>query len=320
MFPAAVRSPPVELHALLTAWQTDPLALVALAVDLGVAAWYVMAVRRLAGRGRQWSRWRTLAFLGGLAVVVVAVNSGVASYDDSVFSVHVVQHLLLMSTAPPLLALGAPVTLALQAGKRPTTTRLLWILHSVPVRVISHPAVALGLATVTMYAYFLTPIYRFSLAHPLFHDYTHLHFLVAGCLYWWPLVGLDPMANRIGYPARMALLGVAIPFNTFLGIAIMNQSQPIAAAHTLADTHTGGALLWGLGELFTLAALAIIFVAWMHADEREAARADRGATRDPRRTSFWEASFGPGGPPVLGGEPPTRATDTKADVKALGDG
>ncbi|MGH9065831.1 MAG: cytochrome c oxidase assembly protein [Acidimicrobiales bacterium] len=272
---AVVRSPAVRVQVLLTHWQTEPLALVALAVTVAFGAAYLVAIRRLQARGRGWSRWRTASFLGGLAIIVVAVDSGVAAYDDSVFTVHVVQHLLLMSMAPPLLGLGASLTLALQTTARPVKTRILKVLHSPPLQLLANPGVAVALGLGTMYAYFLTGIYPFSVHHPLFHDYTHLHFLVVGCLYWWPILSVDPMPRRLGFGARMGMLAVTVPFNAFLGIAIMNMSRPIASVHTLADTHAGGALLWGFSELFTLAALAVVFTQWSRAEERKAARDDR---------------------------------------------
>lgn len=73
----------------------------------------------------------------------------------------------------------------------------------------------------------------------------------------------------------MGMVLAAIPFNAFLGIAIMNMSHPISPAHTLSDTHAGGGLLWGLGEIFTLAALGVLFVGWSKEEERKAVREDR---------------------------------------------
>lgn len=276
----AVLSPPVRLHQLLFAWQTDPLDLASVGILVLVAVAYLWGVRRQTQRGRHWPAARTASFLGGLLLVVVAVDSGVASYDDSVFFMHVIQHLLLMSAAPPLLALGAPMTLWLQAMPRRGKSVLLAVLHSKIVSFLTHPAVAFTVGMGTMYLYFLTPLYAISERHPLFHDYTHLHFLLAGCLYWWPIVGLDPMPRRLSYPARLAMLGLAIPFNAFLGVAIMNMSHSIdPAIHTLSDTHTGGAILWGFGELFTILGLAAVFVQWAGAEERLARRADRAASR-----------------------------------------
>src|SRR5579884_4131648 len=145
-------SPPVHVHQLLTAWQWRfwP-ADVALAVIIAVGAVYLWGVRRLHARRRRWPVRRAASFGAGLVVMVVAVMSGVASYDTSVFTVHVIQHLMLMMVAPPLLAMGAPVTLALQASSRPTQTGLLAVLRSSPVAVISMPLVAAGLYYAAMY-------------------------------------------------------------------------------------------------------------------------------------------------------------------------
>lgn len=287
-------SPPVRVRVLfLTGWQSDPLVLVAYGIMFALAALYVLGIWRLASRGRHWSNWRTASFLSGLLVVVISIGSGVGYYDDYVFTDHVVQHLLLMSMAPPLLALGAPITLLLQTSARKVKSVTLRILHSRPVRVISHPAVTLALAVGTMYVYFLTPLYPYSLAHPLFHDYTHLHFLLVGCLYWWPLVGVDPMPSRLSYPARLGALGVAIPFNAFLGVVIMNMSQTIAPQHTLADTHMGGAVMWAFSEVFTIGAIAILFSRWSRSDEREAARLDRRSLHGPAAVTEGSRALSP---------------------------
>lgn len=278
MFPADVISPPVEIHALLTAWQTDTLSLVSLAIELALAAWYVVSVRRLAARGRAWSRWRTASFLSGIALVIIAVQSGLASYDDEVFWVHVIQHLLLMNFAPILLALSAPVTLALQASGRPTQRVLLGVLHHPVVEAITNPFVVVITAYGTMLVYFLSPFYNFSLEHPLVHDLTHLHFLISGCLFWWLIVGRDPSRWRLSHPAKLGLLAVGIPVNAILGVSLSGATVSIAPHfHTLGDTHVGGSILWVVGELTSLIALGIVLYQWMQYEEREAIRADRRA-------------------------------------------
>ena len=99
--------------------------------------------------------------------MVIAVQSGLASYDDEVFAVHVVQHLLLMNFAPILYALSAPVTLALQASSRPTQQRLLKVLHHPVVEFVTNPVFVVLVTYGTMIVYFLTPFYNFSLEHPL---------------------------------------------------------------------------------------------------------------------------------------------------------
>ena len=269
-------SPPIKVHTLLTGFPTDGLSLVTLAIELGLAAWYVVSVRRLAKRGRHWSPWRTASFLGATFLVVVAVQSGLAAYDDQVFAAHVVQHLLLMNFAPILYALSAPVTLALQASDRPTQQKLLKVLHNPVVEFVTNPGLVVIVTYGTMIAYFLTPFYNFSLEHPLVHDLTHLHFLVSGSLFWWLVVGRDPSRWRLSYPAKLGFLAVGIPVTAVLGVSLTGAHDSIAPLfHTVADTQRGGSILWIVGELTTFVAMAVIVYQWMRFEEREAVRADR---------------------------------------------
>lgn len=271
-------SPVVHLHPLLTDWQTGWLSFVSLAIELAVAIGYVVFTRRLGARGRHWSHWRTVSFLAGILTIVIAAQSGLASYDDSVFKIHVIQHLLLMNVAPILLALGAPVTLVLQAGGRSTQQRVLKVLHNRFVEIITNPVFVLVIFSVTMVGYFLTPFYQFSLEHPLLHELSHLHFLIAGCLYWWLVVGIDPSRWRLSFPMKLGFLAVDIPVGTLLGLGLTQSRISIAPQfHSLTDTHAGGATLWIMGELFTFLAMGIVIIQWMRADVREAARADRRA-------------------------------------------
>jgi len=269
-------SPPIRFHTLLTGWQTDSLSLVALAIEVTLAIWYVVSVRRLANRGRHWSPWRTASFVAATVLVIIAVQSGLASYDDQVFAAHVVQHLLLMNFAPILYALSAPVTLALQASDRRTQQRLLKVLHHPVVEFVTNPVFVVFMAYVTMIVFFLTPFYNLSLEHPLLHDLTHLHFLVSGCLFWWLVVGRDPSRWRLSYPAKLGILAIGIPVTAVLGVSLTGAHDSIAPLfHSVADTHQGGSILWVVGEITTFVAMAVIVYHWMRFEEREAVRADR---------------------------------------------
>jgi putative copper resistance protein D len=284
MMPADALSPPINVHTLLTAWQGGIGAIVALVIEIALAVWYLTAVRRLRARGRHWSPWRTVSFLAGDVLVVVAVQSGLASYDDSVFAAHVVQHLLLMNFAAICYVLGAPVTLALQSSSRGTQTTLLKVLHHPVVEAATNPIVVVSLAYGTMIAYFLTPLYRLSLEHPWFHELTHIHFLVSGSLFWWLVVGLDPSRWRLSHPVKLGMLAIGIPVTAVLGVVLTGAHASVAAPfHTVADTHRGGAILWVAGELTTLVAMGIVVLQWMRFEEREAIRADRrlDAQEDP---------------------------------------
>jgi putative copper resistance protein D len=284
---ANVVSPGISIHTLLHAWQTGALSIVALVIQVVLALAYLVGVRRLAARGRSWSHWRTASFLAATITVVVAVQSGLASYDDENFSVHVIQHLLLMNMAPILYALAAPMTLALQASSRRTQRRLLKILHHPLVSFVTNPIVAASMVYVTMIAYFLTPFYNFSLEHPLVHDLSHLHFLIAGTIFWWVIVGADPSRWHLSYPAKLGLLATGIPVTAVLGLALTGARTSMAPAfHSAADIRAGGSILWVVGELTMLGAMGLLLYQWMRFDERVAIRADRRADQEAARASL----------------------------------
>jgi putative copper resistance protein D len=260
--------------------------------------------------------------MAGVAVLCVAVVSGLASYDDQVFAVHIIQHLLLMMVAPPLLALGGPVTLAIQAAKRPLQVRIVRLLHHPVVRFLAMPLVGALLYYASMYASLLTSFYPYSLHHDLVHNISHVVMFVIGCLFWWPMVGVDPLPRRLTMPMRLIWMFAGMPFEVFLGVAIMNFSRPIAPEHTLADTHAGGAVFWMASMLITLAAAVVILAQWMRHEERAAARlarvggAEIASVRPARNRDFWAAAWS-----AKAGSPPATTTGATApDPDSLGGG
>jgi putative copper resistance protein D len=242
--------------------------------------WYLAAVRRLVtrsqtGQRRKWSPVRTGCFLAGLAVVALATESGIAASDTTSFSAHVIQHLLLGMLAPVLLALGAPVTLALQASGRVTRRRLLRVLHSPTLSVISHPVTAWLLFGGSMFALYFTHLYAETLTNSWLHLLVHVHFVVAGSLFFWPVVGVDPTPHRLPFAGRLLYVLVALPFHTIIGVALVTQRKLIAPGLTLTDQQTGAGILWSAGEALGLIAMFVVVWQWMAAEEREAARHDR---------------------------------------------
>jgi putative copper resistance protein D len=269
-----------NMHTALTAWQSGPFSIAVAVVLVGLAYWYLRADWRLASRGRRWPERRTLAFVAGLVAVDLALQSPVATFTGSYFEAHVTQHLLLMVIAPPLLALGAPSTLLLQTSNRAVKTRWLAILRSRPFAIATYPMLVWFLYFGVMFAFFLTPLINFGMEHMAVMDAFNVAFLLAGLLYWWPVVGLDPIVHwRMGYGTKLAALSLGVPFEAFLGVAIMSLRTPIASMYTLSSTHSGGALLWAATELAIFIGLIPVFVQWMRADERAAARADARANR-----------------------------------------
>jgi cytochrome c oxidase assembly factor CtaG len=273
---------------LLLGWSFDPLVTVGL---LAAAIAYLQARRRLVASGVAWPRRRTAYFLSGIGALAVALLSPVEAYDTALFSVHVAQHMLLTMVAAPLLALGAPVTLALRVAKGRTRRRMVRVLHSPPLRVIGHPLVAWVLFTLSLYGLYFSPLFDLTLRQPLAHDLVHLHFLGAGLLFWWPLVGLDPSRWRLPHIARLLFVFLMVPFHAFLGVAIMNSGRVLAPTletfqrswgpTPLADQQVGGAILWGAGDLIALGAVLGILVSWASYEEKVVAvREDRRLARE----------------------------------------
>ncbi|HXW78192.1 MAG TPA: cytochrome c oxidase assembly protein, partial [Acidimicrobiales bacterium] len=296
---------PFNLHTALTAWQSSPFSIAVAVAVVALGYWYLRADWRLAARGRRWPGRRTISFLAGLVAIDLALQSPVATFTGSYFEAHVTQHLLLMVIAPPLLALGAPSTLLLQTSGRATKTRWLAVLHSRPFAIATYPVTVWFFYFGAMFAFFLSPLINYAMLHMALMDAINLAFLLAGCLYWWPIVGLDPIAHwRMGYGTRIAALALGVPFEAFLGVAIMSLHAPIASMYSLSSTHSGGALLWAATELATFIGLIPVFFMWARAEERAGARADARADRAARAAQQAEMS-GPG--PVPAGAVPTRA-------------
>ncbi len=254
---------------------------------------YLRGVACLRARGDAWPWGRTITFcVLGLGTVALALLSGLATYDTSLFGVHMVQHMLLSMVATVFLALGAPVTLALRTLPQRPRAWLLALLHSRFARLVTFPLIPWLLFVGSPFALYFSGWYPATLAHPLLHELVHVHFLVVGSLFFWPLLGIDPVPGRVSHPFRMLMLTATLPFHAFLGIAIMSVPDSgnglIARDHYLAihtvkeavfQQQVAGGLLWSSGDIIGLMFLIIVLAQWMQASDREAAREDRRLDR-----------------------------------------
>jgi putative copper resistance protein D len=278
---------PPSVAGLLLGWSFEPAILLPLVV---VAVAWVWAVRRVdsAHPANPVPRIRTVAFLGGLAAIVVALLSGIERYDTALFSVHMVQHLLLTLVAAPLIALGAPVTLLLRVATPRVRRRvLLPVLHSRPMRVLAHPVVAGLLFAGVMWAAHFSPLFDLALENRLVHDIEHALFLGTALLFWWPAVGVDPAPWRLSHPARLLYVFLQMPQNTLLAVVILNAPSVLYAHYAtldrpwgpsaLVDQQVAGGIMWLGGDFLFIAAIAAILAGWMRHDERDTARAERQA-------------------------------------------
>ena len=280
--------PPFTAARLLTEWEPAALPLLGVAV---AGALYLLGVRRLRARGDRWSPWRTVAFVGaGLGLGLVATTSALAVYDTTLLWVHMVQHMVLGMLVPVFLALGAPVTLALRTLPRRGGRALQAVLHSRVARVLTFPAFAGVVFVANPFALYLTEWYDATLRTGWLHDLNHLHFVLVGCLWFWPVLGLDPVPGRLAYPLRLLAVFATMPLHAFLGVTLMGSATLVAGDYYRSlgrtwgpsverDQEIAGGVLWASGDLVALVVLGALFVQWARASEREAVREDRRLDR-----------------------------------------
>jgi len=264
-----------SLHNALTQWQMSPFAVLVVLVLVAVGVWYLRADWALAARGRRWSTKRTVAFFAGLVTVDLALQSPIATLAGTYFQAHVIQHLMLMAVAPPLLAMGAPSTLFLQTTTRKRKERWLAVLRSRPFAVLTQPVLVAFLYYGVMFIFFLTSLINLAMTHMWLMDIINLGFLFGGALFWWPMVGIDPIIHwKLGFGPRMFLVLIGSGIEAFLGVAILNLSHPIAEMYTLGSSRAGGGLIWTGADVVSLVAFVPIYIQWVHSEERAGGRFD----------------------------------------------
>ena len=288
--------PRFTLSSVFTEWGLDPVLFV---LTVWVAGLYLLGVWTLRQRGDDWPLGRTLAFVvGGMGSFYFATSSGIAAYDTTLLSVHMVQHMILGMVVPLFLALGAPVTLALRTlPGRPRAT-LTTVLHSRVARVLTFAPLTLVLYIVSPWALYFSGWYSATLHHEWLHLLMHVHLVTVGALFFWPLMGIDPLPGRLQYPFRLLMIFLTLPFHAFLGVTIMSQSKLIGGdwypdlhrtmtwlPDPLDDQHVAGGILWSSGDLIGLLFFAVLFVQWVRASMQEAKREDRRLDLLERRQS-----------------------------------
>jgi len=293
---ASADLPRFTASSVFTAWGVDPFLFV---VTVWVAGLYLFGVWTLRHRGDAWPLGRTLAFVvGGMGSFYFVTSSGIGAYDTTLLSVHMVQHMVLSMVVPLFLALGAPVTLALRTLPPGPRRVLLVVLHSKVAKVLTFPPLTFGLYVLSPWILYFSGWYTASLNNEFVHEMMHVHLVLVGSLFFWPLVGIDPIPGRVAYPFRMLLVFMTLPFHAFLGVTIMSQSALLGGDHypglhaampwlpdPLDDQHLAGGLLWSSGDLVGLLLFVVLFVQWVRSSMKEAEREDRRLDRLERQQS-----------------------------------
>ena len=265
-------------------------------VCVAAVVFYSWGVLRLRARGDKWSPARTTTWMLGIALLAYITCGPINVYQDYLFSVHMIGHMILSMGVPVLLVPGAPITLLLRAvekrddGSWGAREWVLWAVNTPWARLVSNPLFASVNFAVSLVLFYFTPLFSWSVHDHLGHEWMVVHFLITGYLFAQALVGVDPGPKLVGYPIRLMLLLGTLTFHAFLGLSLMNGDTLLLAdwfgamgrtwgATPLEDQHIGGGIAWGVGELPTAVLTIIVAVQWARADQRESTRLDRASDR-----------------------------------------
>jgi cytochrome c oxidase assembly factor CtaG len=257
-------------------WTFDPWIIIPLLLTAGVylRGWRELH-RRLPGR---FALWRLIAFQAGLLTIFLAVASPLHPLGELLLQFHMIQHLVLMMVAPPLLLLGAPLLPLLRGLPRPVLQRGLGLFFSSRVlqrlgQFLTHPIVCLIAFTVSNVAWHLPVLYELALRSDFWHNAQHICFLGTGLLFWWPVV--QPWPSRLRWPrwTMIPYLLIADIQNTALSAFLIFSERvlyPNYAAvprlwgiSVLDDQATAGAIMWVPGSLIFLIPVAILVIRWL---------------------------------------------------------
>jgi cytochrome c oxidase assembly factor CtaG len=315
---------PFGWQAVVTVWQFAPVVTGFVAVAAGLYLWGVVRVARR-HPARPWPAWRTGLFLAGLAVVVLATQSGIGSYDDLLFWDHMVQHLMLLMIAPPLLIFGQPLTLLLHASRNPLHSQAKRLLRSRVASFLTWPVfgcVAYGVAVVGAH---LTGLANLVETNQAVHNAEHAAFLLIGYLFFLPILGSEPIRWRLSYPVRLVILVLIMPVDTFTGLMLGYGSasspgvptgpRPAWAPPPVSDLHTGGAVMWVGGDGLMFGLMMLVYLLW--STDSRAMASGRGWLEAARRASLGSliaahsapGAAADGSAPAEGGQTPAPAAN-----------
>ena len=245
--------------------------------------WGTRRVRRL-HPDSPWSTRRTAAFLGAMAVTFVAIELVIGVYDNVLFYDHMVQHLLLIMVAAPLIAMGAPVELLSRVTTGSTNKMITRLLSSKVAEAVGHPITGFALYAALIPAAHLTSLYNYSLTHDLAHDNEHLAFLVVGYLFWRPVVAIEPSRHPLTPGLRLVYLMLSVPIDTFSGLVLASATHEMFPVYLdihrnwgpslVQDLHIGGSIMWVGGDTLMVAAMIPVVANWVRQEEEKARQLD----------------------------------------------
>lgn len=276
------------------AWSLDP----GLLIPMATVAWfYLRGLRRWDHRSREHPWWRTAFFYAGLSAYALAMESPIDRLGAHHFSMHMVQHEIVMMYAVPMILLGAPTTPLLRGLPRWLRLGVVRPLAGGAVtrnlyRAITHPAAAIFVMTIVVWSWHLVPgWWEASLADQRIHDLQHVSFTLASTLFWWNVIDPKPLHSRVPYLLRVLyIFGGTIPKH-ILAAFITFAAHPFYPSYISAyrvlpidpesDQQLAGLIMWVPSEAFTLIVMAVVFFMWLGREERQQRRADAAQFSEP---------------------------------------
>lgn len=256
---------------------------------------YLAGVATLQRRQQSWSGWRATSFLAGVALIWLVVLGPVGAYDDTFFWDHMVQHMVLMMIAPPLLLLGSPVLLLLRVSRRRVRhDYLVPVLRSRLVTGVSNPVTGWLIFAGVLLGTHFSPLYDLALEHPLVHDYVeHPLYFGASLIYYYPLVGHNAVPRSVQPGVRVASLVTMMIPATMTGFFIYSANYLLYQHYAvverpfgpgpLADQQLAGGLMWVGSMLIGSVWVVMAVLDWLRSEERRARRIDLQTLAGPVR-------------------------------------
>jgi len=237
-----------------------------------VVAAYLWAVAR--SRGSRWPRHRTVCWVTGVAVAVLAVAGPVAEAAHSDFAAHAISHLMLAMLAPLLLVRAAPVTLLLRVLPIHAGQRVCHALAGRPLTWLTEPVVAAALAVGAVWALYTTGLYTQRRHHPAIHVVVHAHMIISGYLFSTALVGVDPLPHRRRHVHRAAVLVASLAAHDILAKQIYAHPPTGVPAE---QGETGAMIMYYGGDVIDVVIMVLLCLQWYRAVQRPSVRsaADR---------------------------------------------
>ncbi len=249
--------------------------MIALLFGAAAAGAYLCAVREYTRRypNRAFSPLRVVAFLSGCALLTAALSPWADAAADTSFAAHMLQHIVMLMIAPPLLLLGAPLLLTVAVSPVPMARKITAFSHSASGRALFSPVTAWLVYVFVLWGAHFSPLYELALEYPVVHVVEHLLFIGSALLFWNAVVQVGYAPRPVPYAVRMFYLFLAIPQGAFLGFAL-NATRSVMYPHyaaalgsaALTDQHNGADMMWIFGGFLLFASFMCTAGVWAAAE------------------------------------------------------